>query len=97
MIIKPTVGRVVLYRPDGIHGQTLPAIICHVWTDECINIATFDSNGNSFGETSVTLKQDQDIPEWAPRCEWMEYQVGQAAKYETLINSSVKIPKKDDG
>ena len=83
-MIKPTIGRVVLYRPDGINGPTLPALICHVWTDEMINIGGFDSNGAPIAATSVTLDQGQDIPEWAPRCEWMPYQVGQAKKYEEL-------------
>lgn len=89
-MIKPTVGRVVLYKPhsherfagdDG--SQRWPALVTNVWSDTCVNLAVFDPNGNSAGgRTSVFLAQDQDAQDgW---CEWMPYQKGQAAKTEEL-------------
>ena len=80
-MIKPTIGRVVLYRPHGINGPTLPAIICHVWNDQVINIAGFTSNGAPLGATSVRLDQGQEIDEWLPRCEWMPSQIAQDESY----------------
>jgi hypothetical protein len=90
-MIKPTIGRVVLFTPAkndtaiSHYGQEIPALVCHVWGDRCINIGGFDSNGKSFGRTSVPLLQDDDaVPEHGFYCEWMPYQKGQAAKTEEL-------------
>jgi hypothetical protein len=89
-MIRPTVGRVVLYHKDkehdgriagGIDG-TLAAIVCHVWSDRCVNLAVLDAEGQFFGRTSVTFWQgDTERPE-GRYCEWMPYQLGQAAKTE---------------
>jgi hypothetical protein len=46
-----------------------------------VNLAVFDSNGVSHSRTSVQLVQaGEDKPEHGYFCEWMPYQVGQAAK-----------------
>ena len=91
-MITPTVGRVVLFNHNNklepgwiAHGPKFAAIVTHVWSDRCINIAGFDSNGQAFGLTSVDLLQDDDEPAGRFRwCEWMPYQKGQAAKTEQV-------------
>lgn len=92
-MIKPTVGRVVWFRPraeiSGFthHGsgskQPCAAMIVHVWNDHCINLVAFDSNGASLGFTNVPLLQDDDTPPAVGYfAEWMPFQKGQAAKYD---------------
>lgn len=90
-MIKPTVGRVVWYWPspkehivgnDG--GQPLAALVAHVWSDTCVNLAVFDANGCGHSRTSVLLHQDGNPRPGAGFCEWMPYQKGQAAKTEAL-------------
>ena len=84
--ILPTVGRVVWFTPSKLSGdgffahiygrKPLAAIVAHV-----VNLAVFDSNGVSHSRTSVRLVQaGEDKPEHGYFCEWMPYQVGQAAK-----------------
>ena len=83
-MIKPTVGRVVWYHPSGSTSeeQPLAAIIAHVWSDTCVNLAVFDANGAATNQTSVFLYQgDTDRPS-SCYAEWMPYQMGQAAKTE---------------
>lgn len=88
-MIKPTIGRVVLYHPpfvpdSGSNEQTFAALVCHVWSDTCVNLAIFDSNGVASNQTSVFLYQgDSDRP-GSSYAEWMPYQQGQAAKAEAL-------------
>jgi hypothetical protein len=86
--IKPTVGRVVLYTPSPNalaekKGQPYPAIITHVWSDECVNL--FVCPDGSFGphdmvHTSVLYSEGEAPGTWR----WMPYQMGQAAKTEEL-------------
>jgi hypothetical protein len=91
-MIKPTVGRVVWFHPSASESDPAfaPAPICaaivaHVWSDTCVNLAVFDANGQSHSKTSVTLIQEGDQPlELGYYCEWMPYQKGQAAKTEEL-------------
>lgn len=92
-MIKPTVGRVVLYTPskgstDAViaHGSgKLAAIVTNVWSDTCVNLVVFDGNGVPHSRTSVLLLQDDNpVPEGGFYCEWMPYQKGQAAKTEEL-------------
>lgn len=85
-MITPTVGRVVWFHPEANMDQPYAAIIAHIWSDRCVNLAYFDANGNSRSATSVPLVQDEDRfagPD-AFYCEWMPYQKGQAAKTEQL-------------
>lgn len=84
-MIKPTVGRVVLFVPkshrEGLAlnlGQPHAATVVHVWGDRMVNLSVFDSNGKQFGVTSVHLKQPDDTDPGCEYCEWMPYQVGQA-------------------
>jgi len=86
-MIKPTVGRVVWYWPDGAGGpeaQPYAAIIAYVWSDRLINIGYFDQDGEHDNEISVVLVQEGDPRPASRFCEWMPYQMGQAAKTEAL-------------
>jgi len=90
-MISPTVGRVVLYHPpesERIAGQPndqpLDAHVTYVWSDRLINIMAVTPNGVPYGATSVVLIQDDDPRPPGRFCEWMQYQKGQAAKYEAL-------------
>lgn len=88
-MIKPTIGRVVWYHPpfvadSGVNEQTLAAIVCHVWSDTCVNLAVFDSNGAASNQTSVFLFQGESERPSSCYWEWMPYQIGQAAKAEVV-------------
>ncbi len=87
-MIKPTVGRVVLFYPAGVAHNAEPcaAIVVKVWSDTMVNLAVFDANGVARGETSVLLVQDDGYgnPGGGAWCCWMPYQKGQAAKTDQL-------------
>lgn len=98
-LIKPTVGRVVHYVPskaDHINhnDQPLAAIITYVWNDRMVNLVVFDSNGVPQNRTSVTLSQPDDlhIP-FGSYCQWMEYQIGQAALTEAFASNLATATK----
>jgi hypothetical protein len=91
--ILPTVGRVVWFTPSRLAGdgrfahidgrKPLAAIVAHVFNDALVNLAVFDSNGQPHSRTSVPLVQEGEAkPEHGYFCEWMPYQVGQAAKHQ---------------
>ena len=96
-MITPTVGRVVWYRPRG-HGeneQPLAAIVAHVWSDTCVNLAIFDANGSPMANppTSVLLLQDgNERPTGGQYCEWMPFQKGQAKKTEAAEAALAEKP-----
>lgn len=104
-IIPPSIGRVVLFRPGPAllvnselttySGQPMDAHVVHVWTDRLINIAGFDHAGKPFARTLIRLIQEGDDParDGESVCTWMDYQLGQAKKYEALEakNSSPPI------
>ncbi len=88
-MIKPTVGRVLWYYPKGRKAGEQPqaAMIAHVWSDTCVNLAIFDDNGCPLAvpPTSVLLVQEgAEVPSGGRYCTWMPYQQGQAAKAEAL-------------
>ncbi len=90
-MIKPTVGRVVLYNPGPedpfgavAGGDAQAAIICHVLSDDCVNLAVFGPNGVQYSRTSVYLRQEGGSVPFRPYAEWMPYQIGQAKKTEEL-------------
>jgi hypothetical protein len=88
-MIKPTVGRVVLYYRHGktqfdANEQPEAATVAYVHSDTMINLSIVDHNGVQFPATSVFLYQgDGDRPQGS-YAEWMPYQKGQAAKTEAL-------------
>ena len=72
-MIKPTVGRMILYTPPAWDkqgpkgmavgtGKECAGIIVAVHGDKCINAVVFDGNGEAFSKTSVNLLQDDDKP-----------------------------------
>jgi hypothetical protein len=85
-MIKPTNGRVVWFHPAGSSPEEQPnaAIIAHVWSDTCVNLAIFDHNGAASNQTSVFLYQGGSERPSSQYAEWMPYQQGQAAKTEVL-------------
>ncbi len=84
-MIKPSIGRVLwFYDENHSEGdQPKTALVCHVWSDTCVNLAVFDTNGNPTpGRTSVLLHQGEGERPARMFAEWMPYQIGQAAKHE---------------
>ena len=63
-MIKPTIGRVVWYHAPGTTSTVRPqaAIVAHVWSDTCVNLAVFDVNGAASNATSVFLYQGDTEP-----------------------------------
>jgi len=90
-MIKPTVGRVVWYWPRAtdLDGQPHAALIAYVHSDTMVNLAVFNSSGNANGQSSVLLWQGEGRrPAGESYCEWMPYQIGQAAKHEQPVTQS---------
>jgi hypothetical protein len=96
-MIKPTVGRIVWYRPSEfdrtqmtVHDQGHPseqplaATVAYVWSDTLVNLTVSDHNGATHQRTSVFLDQGEGHGGYNAWCEWMPYQKGQAAKTEML-------------
>lgn len=88
MVIKPTVGRVVWYYPSGKHpdngDQPLAAIVAHVWSDSCVNLAVFGANGDPMMHpptSNLLVQAGETMPSGGNFCCWMPYQVGQAKKH----------------
>lgn len=83
-MIKPSIGRVVLFQPSHVAGapdavQPYAALITYVWSDRMINVAAFTPGGTPLAATSVALLQDDDvIPQCGHYAQWMPYQIGQA-------------------
>ena len=68
--------------------KPLAAIVSHVFSDELVNLAVFDSNDQSHSRTSVPLLQEgETMPEHGYFCSWVPYQIGQAA------NAAANDPK----
>lgn len=93
-MISPTVGRVVWYHPfpadpgPSPGDQPLCALVTHVWSDTCVNLAIFDANGVAYSRTSVLLHQDGNPKPDRGFCEWMPFQKGQAAKYDAAAKAA---------
>lgn len=85
-MIHPTIGRIVWVerRPGQIDsGQSEPAIVCYVWSDRLINVAGYNSNGQAFSLTSLSLLQDDDQPNVVGSyARWMPYQKEAQARFE---------------
>lgn len=91
-MIKPTIGRVVLYQPakapdarflDHPYG----ARVCFVWSDHLVNLAGENHNGEPFAAASVRLLQDdEESPIHGHFAYWMPYQkaVASGAQSATL-------------
>lgn len=82
-LIKPTIGRVVLFYPAGHDrsAQPHPALISYVHSDTCINLGGFNQNGEPVRATSVLLvPAGEPLPETGNVATWMPYQAAVAAE-----------------
>ena len=84
-VIKPTVGRVVLYRAvagnpafpaDADHA----ALVAKVNDDGTLNLGVLDTHGTHHAMRNVPLVQDGETVPAGHYAKWMEFQLGQAAK-----------------
>lgn len=89
ILIKPTVGRVVLFYPgkgdehfEDQGSGPFAATVCAVHSDFLINVVAFNEFGESEGRLTVTLVQDDDPTPAGAYATWMPYQIGQAKKHE---------------
>ena len=89
-MIKPTVGRVVLFHPaptDGmmrlLSDQPHAAMGVFVYSETKVNLVVYDHYGVPHQRTGIQLVQG-DEPRESSYAEWMPYQKGQAAKTEAL-------------
>ncbi len=87
MTIKPTIGRIVWYIPDGNEGESFEyysdqpcmAQVTYVHADDVINILVTDHEGNQHPMAGVGLI-DCYSDSSPGHCEWMPYQKNQAEK-----------------
>lgn len=94
-MIIPTVGRMVWYYGDNmIDDQPMAATIAFVHSDRLVNLSVIDPNGYQFPLQSVPLVQEGEERPMGFYCTWMPYQIGQAAKTESLLKmvEEGKIP-----
>lgn len=99
-MIKPSVGRVVLFYPHADEGEpegtTYAALVAKVLDDRSVNLAIFNSSGAPFSRQAVQLLQDDDAaPATGHYAAWMPYQVGQAAKTEAAQAAAAPAPAVD--
>lgn len=84
-MIHPTIGRVVLFHrqgdaPGAEPKPEIPALVCFVHSDRCINVGGFDAHGYPIRGISVPLLQDEDaIPTSGKYARWTDYQKAQNA------------------
>lgn len=89
---KPTVGRVVHFFPatsddlfpHGCCGTPLAAIIVHVWSDTCVNLAVFDGGAHQHTRTSVLLHQEGNERPGAGFAAWP---AREGVKLEALLDT----------
>lgn len=78
-IIKPTVGRIVLYKSKLMSGENAaedifqPAIVTEVISDTVISVCVFLVNGTAFVQS---VEQGQECGQW----DWMPFQKDQQAR-----------------
>lgn len=92
-MIKPTIGRVVWFwtcagdaEKEG--AQPNAALVTFVHSDECVNLAVFDREGDSKPYPAIQLWQGDGERPRSLHCEWMPYQKGQAAKVDAEMDSA---------
>jgi hypothetical protein len=72
--ILPTVSRVLWFMPARLYGdgifthigsrKPLAAIVAHVFRDDLVNLAVFDSNGMSHSRISAPLCRKNGCEAW---------------------------------
>lgn len=98
-VITPTIGRKVWYwklisNPNV--DQPEDATVTYVHGDRCVNLRITNHIGESRGMTSVELRQPGDPKPEGPFCEWMPYQVRQAAKTTEAEARTATAPNSND-
>lgn len=98
IIIKPTIGRRVWFRPNlfdaallGVWDtkQPLDAGVAYVWSDALVNLSVTSPDGRMHSRASVPLVQPgMTPPEGASYAEWMPYQIGQAPKSPPPVDNA---------
>jgi hypothetical protein len=90
ILIEPTIGRQVWYRPgdnDSIKkgvDQPLAATIAYVHSARMVNLQVINSDGIAVSRPSVLMVHgDESYNPVGSYCEWMPYQKGQAKAQET--------------
>lgn len=80
-MIEPTVGRIVWFWADERvrAEQPLAATVAHVWSNTRVNLAVCGKDGIYSGYTSVFLWDGEGPRPIGDFCEWMPYQIKQAA------------------
>jgi hypothetical protein len=75
---------VVHYYDRGMNGEDpCAAVVAAINKDGTVNLTVFDQYGHSHAKTNVVLvQQGEPFDATQPRCQWMDYQLGQAAKTE---------------
>ncbi len=75
---KPTVGRVVNYHGSKTKGTPYPAIVTHVWSDDCVNLnvlndGTYPIPGvdSDAALTVTSCQRGDELGQW----NWMPYQL----------------------
>lgn len=80
-MIKPTVGRSLLYFNPKIGTRPCTAQIAYVHHDALLNVGYLDYDGSHHSDTHVPLVQDGEPQPKEAYCTWMPYQ-NQVAKGE---------------
>ncbi len=72
--MKPSLGRIVLYRSYNSNGATEhPALITRVWSDTCVNLIIFLDHNIPIIRESINQNESLDGPNqenawrWPPR------------------------------
>jgi hypothetical protein len=91
-MIKPTIGRDVLFWPARYHsgivkgGQPFAAKIAYVHSDTTVSLGYFDSNGVNFNAANVRLWQGDDD---RPLNGFCEYPPGPSVTFDAAGNVRV--------
>jgi hypothetical protein len=81
VVIEPTVGRIVWYRPSlndsdsmadsRVSASRWPRPPSHsLCPNECVNLSVTDHDGHTHSRKSVTLHQGEGDCDSSPYCEW---------------------------
>ncbi len=67
---KPTIGRIVHYYPQpmdrwGTQGEPTAAVICRVFSDDCVNLRVFADSDDLPLITSVVFDEDHSSFSWS--------------------------------
>lgn len=97
-MIKPSIGRVVWFwtcagEAEKPNAQPFAALVTYVHSDDCVNLAVFDREGDHIPHAAIQLWNGEGERPRSLHCEWMPYQKGQAAKQESGIDSTMLANK----